>query len=215
MHRTSQLTALHRRNRRWVTASICVGLLILTWAVFGQTLRYDFVNYDDPSYVYQNTRITSGINSAGVAWAFSHVHSENWHPLTTITHMLDCQLHGLNAGWHHFTNVLLHSLAVVLLFVALRAHDRRVVAQRVCVRGFRRASVACGVGRVDRGTQRRAECVFLHAHPARVLTLHARAIGWPVFNSGTCRCPRVDVQTDAGYTAVRSFTARLLAACEI
>jgi tetratricopeptide (TPR) repeat protein len=119
VHRTSQSTALHKRNTRWVTAWICVGLFILTWAVFIQTLRYDFVNYDDPSYVYQNTRIIGGINAANVAWAFTHVHSENWHPLTTITHMLDCQLHGLNAGWHHFTNVLLHCSAVVLLFVAL------------------------------------------------------------------------------------------------
>ena len=92
---------------------------MLTWGVFGQTIRYDFVNYDDPSYVYQNARITSGITIANVVWAFTHVHSENWHPLTTITHMLDCQLHGKNAGWHHFTNVLLHALAVVLLFVAL------------------------------------------------------------------------------------------------
>ena len=87
--------------------------------VFAQTLRYDFVNYDDPTYVYQNARITSGINLSNVAWSFTHVHSGNWHPLTTVTHMLDCQLHGLNAGWHHLTNVVLHCLAVVLLFVAL------------------------------------------------------------------------------------------------
>jgi protein O-mannosyl-transferase len=119
VHRTSQSTASHRRNPNWVTACICVCLFVLTWVVFAQTLRYDFVNYDDPRYVYQNTRITDGINLANIAWAFSHIHSENWHPLTTITHMLDCQLHGLNAGWHHFTNVLLHCLAVVLLFVAL------------------------------------------------------------------------------------------------
>jgi tetratricopeptide (TPR) repeat protein len=92
---------------------------VLTWGVFGQTLRYDFVNYDDPRYVYQNTTITSGISLANIAWAFSHIHSENWHPLTTITHMFDCQLHGLAAGWHHFTNVLLHCLAVILLFLAL------------------------------------------------------------------------------------------------
>ena len=104
---------------RWTLIAVCVCLTGVTWVVFAQTLRYDFVNYDDPRYVYQNTRITSGINFANVAWAFSHIHSENWHPLTTITHMLDCQLHGLNAGWHHFTNVLLHCLAVVLLFVAL------------------------------------------------------------------------------------------------
>jgi len=110
---------LAKPRQRWLTIGVSVFLLGLTWLVFGQTLRYDFVNYDDPHYVYQNTRITSGINFANVAWAFSHIHSENWHPLTTITHMLDCQLHGLNAGWHHFTNVLLHCLAVVLLFVAL------------------------------------------------------------------------------------------------
>ncbi len=119
MHRISQSTALHRRNLPWVTACICLCLFVLTWVVFAQTLRYDFVNYDDPRYVYQNTRIAGGIDFANVAWAFSHIHSENWHPLTTITHMLDCQLHGLNAGWHHFTNVLLHCLAVVILFVAL------------------------------------------------------------------------------------------------
>jgi len=114
-----QSTALQKRNLRWKTIVTCIGLAVLTWAVFGQTLRYDFVNYDDPSYVYQNARITSGINLANVAWAFTHVHCENWHPLTTITHMVDCQLHGLNAGWHHFTNLLLHVAAVVLLFVAL------------------------------------------------------------------------------------------------
>jgi protein O-mannosyl-transferase len=110
----------NKLNRCWLTFGICISLLALVWVVFGQTLRYDFVNYDDPRYVYQNTKITSGISLSNVAWAFSHIHSENWHPLTTITHMLDCQMHGLKAGWHHFTNVLLHALAVTLLFVALQ-----------------------------------------------------------------------------------------------
>ena len=87
MHRTSRSTALHRRNRGFVTGCICVCLLVLTWIVYAQTLRFDFVNYDDPRYVYQNTRITDGISVANVAWAFCHIHSENWHPLTTITHM--------------------------------------------------------------------------------------------------------------------------------
>jgi tetratricopeptide (TPR) repeat protein len=88
--------------------------------VFGQTLRHDFINYDDPRYVYENTEVTSGLSIRGIAWAFSHIHSMNWHPLTTISHMLDCQLHGLKAGWHHFTNVLLHTVAAILLFFALR-----------------------------------------------------------------------------------------------
>jgi protein O-mannosyl-transferase len=106
--------------QRWLTVGTCVFLAILTWFVFGQTLRHDFVNYDDPRYVYQNTRITSGLNVSGLVWAFTHIHSENWHPLTTITHMLDCQLYGLNAGWHHLTNVLLHGAAAILLFFALQ-----------------------------------------------------------------------------------------------
>src|SRR5947208_5828141 len=88
--------------------------------VFGRTLWDDFVNYDDPRYVYQNTRITSGLNISGIAWAFTHIHSENWHPLTTITHMLDCQLYGLKASGHHFTNLILHTIAVLLLFVVLQ-----------------------------------------------------------------------------------------------
>ena len=129
--------------------------------------------------------------------------------------MLDCQLHGLNAGWHHFTNVLLHCSRRRPSLCCAAANDRRVVAQRVCVCGFRRASVACGVGRVDCGTQRRAERGFLHGYSARILELHARTIDWPVFDSGTRGRARADVQTDAGYTAVRSFTSRLLAAREI
>ena len=99
---------------------VCICLVVLTWMVFGRTLWDDFVNYDDPRYIYQNTTITSGLNISGIAWAFTHIHSENWHPLTTITHMLDCQLYGLKASGHHFTNVLLHTIAVLLLFVVLQ-----------------------------------------------------------------------------------------------
>ncbi len=103
-----------------MAVGVCICVAVLTWVVFGQTLRHDFINYDDPRYVYENTEITSGLSIGSIAWAFSHIHSMNWHPLTTISHMFDCQLHGLKAGWHHFTNVLLHSVAAILLFFALR-----------------------------------------------------------------------------------------------
>jgi tetratricopeptide (TPR) repeat protein len=93
---------------------------LLTWIVFGQTLWHDFINYDDPRYVYENTKITGGLSFSVIAWAFTHVHSMNWHPLTTISHMLDCQLYGLKAGAHHFTNVLLHSIVAILLFLTLQ-----------------------------------------------------------------------------------------------
>lgn len=100
---------------------ICLGLVVLVWLVFGQTLGHDFVNYDDPSYVYENPRITSGLTLASAEWAFTHVHGQNWHPLTTISHMLDGTFYGMRAGGHHFTNVLLHTAGSVLLFLALRA----------------------------------------------------------------------------------------------
>src|SRR5438046_3082818 len=105
---------------RWQAVSVCICLAVLTWIVFGQTLWHDFINYDDPRYVYENTKITSGLSVSGIAWAFTHIHSMNCHPLTTISHMLDCQLYALRPGWHHFTNVLLHTIAVLLLFLALQ-----------------------------------------------------------------------------------------------
>ena len=107
-------------NRCWLSVSICLSLAVLTWIVFGQTLWHDFINYDDPRYVYENAKITGGLSISGISWAFTHIHSLNWHPLTTISHMLDCQLYGLKAGWHHFTNVLLHTLAAMLLFLTLQ-----------------------------------------------------------------------------------------------
>src|SRR5215471_12920280 len=108
-----------QQRQHLLTISICIALAGLVWLVFGQTLCHDFVNYDDPRYVYENTKITDGLSISGIAWAFTHIHSMYWHPLTTISHMLDCQLYGLKAGWHHFTNVLLHNIAVMLLFLGL------------------------------------------------------------------------------------------------
>ncbi len=116
----SRSIAPPKTNRRCLTIGVCIFLAALTWVVFGQTLGHDFVNYDDPKYVYENTKITSGLSMTGIAWAFTHIHSENWHPLTTISHMLDCQLYGLKAGGHHFTNALLHSIAAILLFLTLQ-----------------------------------------------------------------------------------------------
>ena len=88
--------------------------------VFGQTLRYDFVNFDDDTYVYQNAMVKGGLSPASIARAFTHKHQDNWHPLTSLSHILDCQLYGLKASGHHLTNVLLHGATVILLFLVLR-----------------------------------------------------------------------------------------------
>lgn len=87
--------------------------------VFGQTLRFDFVNYDDDRYVYENPEVAKGLTWRGAGWALTSSHARNWHPLSTITHMADCQLYGLKADGHHFTNVALHTVGVLLVFLLL------------------------------------------------------------------------------------------------
>ena len=63
---------------------------------------------------------SSRVDLKGIVWAFTIAYRANWHPLTMLSHMLDCQLYGLNAGGHHLTNVLLHTATVILLFLVLR-----------------------------------------------------------------------------------------------
>ena len=107
---------LETRQSWIVRLTICFALVAITWFVFGQTLRFGFVNYDDPEWVSQNPHITSGFTTEGVVWAFQRVHAG---PLASISHMLDCALYGTNAGGHHFSNVAFHSAAAVLLFLVL------------------------------------------------------------------------------------------------
>src|SRR5438552_7127865 len=117
--RNRPLTSRRQASARAQAGLVYLSLTAITWFVFGQTLRHDFVNFDDHVYVYENPQITQGLTVDGLIDAFTHTHARNWHPLTTISHMLDCQLYGLQAGWHHFTNVLLHTVAVLLLFLVL------------------------------------------------------------------------------------------------
>jgi protein O-mannosyl-transferase len=117
-----------RISSGWILFVVCGVIVSLTWAVFGQTLGYGFVNFDDPFYVSENPQIQAGLNWQSVLWAFTHVHSNNWHPLTTMSHMLDSQLFGDKPGTHHFENVLLHSANAVLLFLLLVQMTSRVWA---------------------------------------------------------------------------------------
>ena len=87
---------------------------------FSRTVRYEFVAYDDNVYVYANRHVKGGLTLEDIRWAFTQVHSSNWHPLTWLSHMLDWELYGPRPGGHHLTNVLLHAAACVVLFLALR-----------------------------------------------------------------------------------------------
>jgi protein O-mannosyl-transferase len=98
---------------------IALLLALLTLAIYLPVLHDGFVNYDDQTYVTENSVVQNGLTPAGLRWAFTSFHSANWHPLTWLSHMTDCELFGLNPAAHHFVNALIHSMNAALLFVLL------------------------------------------------------------------------------------------------
>ena len=99
---------------------ICAGLALAVLAVFIQATTFDFINLDDADYVSGNPHVRGGPTIRNVLWAFGTFRNGNWHPLTWLSHMVDCRLFGVRPGPHHLTNVLLHAANGVLLYVFLR-----------------------------------------------------------------------------------------------
>jgi tetratricopeptide (TPR) repeat protein len=99
--------------------AVALALAVVTLAVYAPVARHGFVDYDDDEYVFRNPRVRAGLSAEGVAWAFTSLEAANWHPLTWLSHMLDCDLYGLRPAGHHLTNLVLHTLNVVLLFLIL------------------------------------------------------------------------------------------------
>jgi tetratricopeptide (TPR) repeat protein len=107
-------------TKKKLTAIICLALAAGTIALYCPVLWHPFINYDDPDYILNNPHVTAGVTWPGIVWAFKSGYAANWHPLTWISHMLDCQLFGVNhPGAHHLINVLFHAANTVLLFVLL------------------------------------------------------------------------------------------------
>ncbi len=100
---------------RW----ICLALAALTVALYAPALSCGFVAFDDPVYVTENRHVQAGLTLDGLAWAFRATVVGNWHPLTMLSHELDCQIYGLRPWGHHLTNVLLHAANTALLFLVL------------------------------------------------------------------------------------------------
>lgn len=97
-----------------------MGLTLLTLAVYSQVYRHGFIDFDDTVYVLQNRHVNQGLTWSGIVWAFTTGYATNWHPLTWLSHMLDCRLFGLAAGPQHLVSVLFHIVGTLLLFLVLR-----------------------------------------------------------------------------------------------
>lgn len=102
---------------RWRELIICLLLFSAALGAYWQIKNHDFINYDDEMYVTENLQVKKGLTFEGVAWAFSAGYATNWHPITWLSHMLDCELYGLNPMGHHWTNVQIHIASTILLFL--------------------------------------------------------------------------------------------------
>jgi tetratricopeptide (TPR) repeat protein len=100
-------------------AVVAVVLGAITLICYWPLTGHAFINFDDPQYITKNPRVTGGLSLSGIIWAFTSGYACNWHPVTWLSHMLDCQLFGLNPGWHHFANLLFHAANSILLLVML------------------------------------------------------------------------------------------------
>ena len=98
---------------------VSAGIAAVVAVVYAQVRHFEFVFLDDPVYVVENSHVQQGLSWQGVKWAFTTGAAGNWHPVTWLSHMLDVDFHGMNAGGHHVTSVIIHILASVLLFTAL------------------------------------------------------------------------------------------------
>ena len=106
-------------TRKQLTALIGFALAAITLLVYMPMLWHGFVNYDDPDYILGNEHVKGGLTWANMVWAFTSNDAANWHPLTWLSHMLDCQLFGVNPAGHHLVNLLFHTANTLLLFLLL------------------------------------------------------------------------------------------------
>src|ERR1700722_4144843 len=114
MNQPSAKTAV---DRDLLIRAVCVGLAVITLGLYWQVKSFEFNNYDDAPYITENPNVQQGLTATSIKWAFTTGYFGTWHPLTWLSHLLDVQMYGRNAGGHHFTGVLIHTASTVLLFL--------------------------------------------------------------------------------------------------
>jgi protein O-mannosyl-transferase len=108
--------AAPRRLDLWISLALAAAV----FAIYVQVRHFDFTGYDDPEFVVNNLRLRDGLTPASIAWAFRTAYAANWFPLTWLSYILGVSLYGFDSGWHHLTNVILHAINSILLFIVLR-----------------------------------------------------------------------------------------------
>ena len=227
-------------QRGWAWA-VAIALVLAVFAVFGRCVGFDFVNFDDRASICENPHVSHGLTKQGIAWAFTQRDAGQWQPLTWLSLMADREvfgrlprwLHFTQPGWFHFTNVLLHAVAAVLLLLVLwqmtgRLWPAAFAAALFAIHPLRAESVAWITERKDVSERR-----LLHAHAGGLCGVHeacrategyipifvkrklgqspANVFHRPLRGGGDLPGPGIDGQTGAGHGAVRVAAVGLLA----
>jgi protein O-mannosyl-transferase len=100
---------------------LCLLIAAVTLVIYTPVTRNNFVNFDDDTYIVNNPHVRAGLNWQTVKWSFTTFEQANWHPLTWMSHALDCSIFGLNSTGHHMVGVLLHGACAVILFLLLES----------------------------------------------------------------------------------------------
>jgi tetratricopeptide (TPR) repeat protein len=107
---------IHAKTNFLKVFLVGLSLIVAIIIAYAQASNFDFVGYDDQEYIIENSHVQEGLTLDSIIWAFTSFHSANWHPMTWLSHMLDCELYGLNPTGHHWTNVQFHIANTFLLF---------------------------------------------------------------------------------------------------
>ena len=107
-------------NTRCKEIIICLFLVVASLSVYWQITSHEFINYDDGLYIMENPHVQAGFTLESIKWAFTTGHAANWHPLTWLSHMLDIEIYGLNPMGHHWTNLQIHIVNSILLFLVFK-----------------------------------------------------------------------------------------------
>ncbi|MBW1942187.1 MAG: glycosyltransferase family 39 protein, partial [Deltaproteobacteria bacterium] len=115
----SSIKVVGEFKARNIRLLICLLLTLVILIVYKQIIGFDFIGFDDELYITENKIVQKGFTVEGVKWAFKTFYASNWHPLTWLSHMLDCEIYGMNPSGHHLTNLQLHIANTLLLFFIL------------------------------------------------------------------------------------------------
>ena len=141
-------------QRHVLEFSIGLCLILIILGAFWQVRNNEFINLDDDVYVTDNPYVKTGLTLKSVIWSFTTIHAGHWHPLTWLSHMLDCELYGSNPGGHHLTSLIFHIVNTLLLFLVLKQMTgalwrSSLVAALFAIHPLRVESVAWAAERKD------------------------------------------------------------------